>query len=243
MVTKRIDANIVTFSRKDFLGEVWDYAPGDSVTCLAPTGGGKTQLAYELLGVTAHEDLQAVVFVMKPRDETVDKFTRKFKFKTVRDWPPARHRVFDKKPAGYVLWPKEHGDPDYDDARQAIIFRKALRDLYRKGNKIVFVDETYSLENELGLKKDLNRLWTKGRSMKSGLWAASQRPVWISRWALQAHHLFLGFDPDVDMQKRYGEIGGGIDPDIVRSVVSRLQRYQFVYISREERAMCIVDAQ
>ncbi len=242
MAGQKGDINVVTFDRVTFLNEVWDYSPGDHVTVLAPTGGGKTQLAYQLLGVTASPDLQATVFVMKPRDETVSKFTAKHKFKVIRDWPPPRIRLFDKKPPGYVLWPKETGDPDYDDIRQEAIFRRAIRDLYKKGHKIAFADETYSLEKELGLEKDLRRMWTKGRSMHAGLWAASQRPVWISRWAFQATHLFLGNDPDVDMQKRYGEIGGGIDPGVVREVTSKLKRYQFVYINRDERAMCIVDA-
>jgi hypothetical protein len=239
---RRLDANIVTFDRETFIHDVWDYIPGDHVTVLAPTGGGKTQLAYELLGATAKPNLQATVFVMKPRDETVSKFTAKYGFKIIRDWPPPRLRLFDKKPPGYVLWPRETGNPDADDANQERIFRSALRDLYRKGHKIAFADETYSLEKELGMEKELRRLWTKGRSMDTGLWAASQRPVWISRWAFQAQHLFLGNDPDVDMQKRYGEIGGGIDPDIVREVTGRLKRYEFVYISREERTMCVVSA-
>lgn len=237
-----IDADITTYDRETFIHDVWDYGPGDHVTVLAPTGGGKTQLAYQLLGATAKPNLQATIFVMKPRDETVSKFTAQYNFKIIRDWPPPRLPLFDKKPPGYVLWPKETGDPDADDARQEKIFRSALRNLYRKGHKIAFADETYSLEKELGMEKELRRLWTKGRSMDTGLWAASQRPVWISRWAFQAQHLFLGNDPDVDMQKRYGEIGGGIDPDIVRSVTGRLKRYEFVYIAREERTMCVVSA-
>lgn len=235
-------SGVVTFDRETFIKEVFDYAPGDHVTVLAPTGGGKTQLAYELLGETASPDLQAVVLVMKPRDSTVDKFTRQFKFRTIRDWPPPQRIKFQKKVPGYVLWPTETADPDADDVRHATIFRRCVRALYRRGDKIVFADETYSLEKELGLDDDLRRMWTKGRSMKAGLWAASQRPVWISRWAFQAQHLFLGNDPDEDMQKRYGEIGGGIDPQLVRALTAQLQRFQFVYINREERSLCVVDA-
>lgn len=240
---KPFTADIKRFDRQTFIAEVWDYAPGEHVTVLAPTGGGKTHLAFQLLGVTATPQLPAVVLVMKPRDETVVKFAKIHKFRTVRDWPPSSLKTMIQKPAGWVLWPLETNDPDLDDAKHEMIFRKAIRQNYRHGNRIIFADETYSLENELGLKDDLRRMWTKGRSMRSGLWAASQRPVWISRWALQAHHLFLANDPDVAMQKRYGEIGGGVDPDAVRFAVSRLKRYEFIYINREERAMCIVGAQ
>lgn len=231
---------VKTFGREHFIQDVFDYHPGDHVTVLAPSGGGKTQLAYQLLGATATPELQATVMVMKPRDTTVDRFTKRYGFKVVRDWPPTIIPRMSKPP-GYVLWPKETDDPDADDRRHADIFRRAIRDDYRKGHKIVFADETYSLEEELGLKDDLRRIWTKGRSMACGLWAASQRPVWISRWAFQAQHLFLGHDPDVEMQRRYGEIGGGIDPDLIRQLTAGLREFQFVYISRDERAVCIVD--
>lgn len=239
---------VITFGREEFVEQVWSYLPGDHVTILCPTGGGKTFLSYQLLGATASPNLKATVIVMKPKDKTVSDFSERYKFKTIREWPPPKSVPWDKKGPGYVLWPTETGDPVRDDLRHSATFQRCLRDQYssagkRKGDpNITFADETYSLEKELGLETELRRLWTKGRSVGSGLWAATQRPVWISRWAFQAQHLFLGFDPDVDMQKRYGEIGGGIDPDVVRGLTSKLKRYQFVYINREDRAICIVDA-
>ena len=245
MARERADvdaAALVTFPRDVFINEVFDYSAGEHVTVLAPTGGGKTQLAYGLLGAVATPDLQAVVFVMKPKDSTVAKFTARFKFKTVRDWPPGPGARLQKKPPGYVLWPKETDNPDQDDWRHEHIFRRAIRALYKRGNSIIFADETYSLEQELGLKDDLRRVWTKGRSIGTGLWAASQRPVWISLWAFQAQHLFLGNDPDQKARERYGEIGAGFDPELIRTLTARLERYQFLYINREERTMCIVDA-
>lgn len=234
-------ADVIHWEREQFLNEVWDYHPGDCVTILAPYGGGKTHLAFQLLGKTATPELPAAIFVMKARDKTVSSFVSKHRFRIIRDWPPPKIRsTLWEKPKGWALWPTETDDPDKDDARHEAIFRRAIRDLYRKGHRIIFADETYSLERELGLETDLRRVWTKGRSMETGLWAASQRPVFISRWALQAQHLFLAHDPDVAMQKRYGEIGGGIDPDAVRWTVAHLKRYEFAYINREERAMCIV---
>lgn len=236
---------ILTLSRKDFIENYFDYQDGDHVTILAPIGGGKTQLGYQLLGACATPERQAVVFVMKPKDSTVTAFSKKFRFKTIRDWPPPKHPPWMKKPAGYVLWPTETDDPERDDVRHQAIFRRALRMLYRgarKAAKIIFADELYSLENELDLKTDVIRIETKGRSVGCGLWAASQRAAYINKWAYAAQHLFLGFDPDVDTQKRYGDIGGGIDPAIVRAAIASLGRYQFVYIAREDRAMCIIDA-
>jgi len=242
------DAGVVTFSRDVFLHEVWEYEAGEHVTVLAPSGGGKTHLAYQLLERTADDRLQACVIVMKPRDKTVDAFTKRVGFKVVRDWPPARITgVFAKRPPGYTLWPKESPDPEVTEARHYQIFRRAILDNYynavsrNSDGKIIFADEVVSLEDELGLRKPLQTVWSKGRSMSCGLWGASQRPAYISRFAYQAHHLFLGNDPDEDVQKRYGEIGGGINKDLVKALCGNLSDKQFVYIRRDAREICIVD--
>jgi hypothetical protein len=236
--------DILTLGRAQFLADFFDYQDGDHITILAPSGGGKTYLGYQILAVIANPDRQATVLVMKPKDSTVSRFSKRYKFQIIRDWPPARLRL-GKKPPGYVLWPVETDNPDADDRRHQQIFRRCLRLMYRSAKKkpnIIFADETYSLEHELDLSRDVVRIETKGRSVGCGLVAASQRPAYINKWAYQAQHLFLGFDPDVETQKRYGDIGGGIDPAIVRAATASLKKHQFVYISREDRAMCIIDA-
>jgi hypothetical protein len=236
--------DVQRYGHREFLDEVWDYEGGEHVTVLAPSGGGKTHLAYELLEVTARPELQAIVFVMKPRDETAEKFTKRAKFRLVRQWPPPlRHRV-QSKPPGWTLWPATTYDPDVDDSRQFAIFKSAIQDSYRRGNRILFADETYSLENELpngGLTKWLRTVHTKGRSMECGIWSASQRAAYINRWAYQAHHLFLGFDPDDDAQRRLSEIGAAVDKALVREVVGSLRQYEWLYIHRDTRTMCIIE--
>jgi hypothetical protein len=248
-VLNEVDTGIVRFGRAEFFDEVFDYAPGDHCTFLAPFGGGKTQIAFEALARAATPDLKCTIFVMKPKDSTVTKFATAQNLRIIRDWPPPTitigRRLIGEKTAGYVLWPKDTGDPERDDVRQEQIFRRAIRDMYIKAAKhpnIMFADETYSLEKELGLERDLRRAWTKGRSVGNGLWAASQRPAFISQWAYQAQHLFLGHDPDKRAQDRYSEIGGGVDPDVIRSLIIGLRRYEFLYINRDERSMCIIEA-
>jgi len=242
------ETDVVTYGRQEFLEDVWAYEPGEHVTILAPSGGGKTHLAYQLLDETADKRLQATVIVMKPRDSTVTAFSKRTGFKVIRDWPPAKITgVFTEKPRGYTLWPKESAEPEITEARHHAIFRRCILDNYNHAvsrnsdGKIVFADEVVSLVEELGLAKPLKTVWTKGRSMGSGLWAASQRPVDIPRNAYQAHHLFLGLETDEDVQKRYGEIGGGIDKYLVKALVSNLELQQFVYIRRDAREICIVD--
>jgi hypothetical protein len=234
---------VVTYGREEFLTEVWDYRTGQHVTVLAPSGGGKTHLGYQLLDVTATPKVPAVVLVMKPRDTTVEQFTKAAGFKIVRQWPPPALTRVQSKPAGWVLWPRHTFDPDIDDSRQKAIFRSAILDSYKRGNRIIFADETYSLENELpqnGLTKELRTVHTKGRSMGCGLWSASQRAALINMWAYQAHHLFLAHDPTEDAQKRLSEIGAAVDKRLVREIVAKLPTWHFLYINRDDRTMCIV---
>lgn len=253
MVTRRATEydpdSVVTYSREEFLTEVWDYEPGQHVTILGATRNGKTHLAFELLEQTASPDLQALVIVMKPRDHLVSAWAKAHKdeYRVIRDWPPSKVRDIGKKPTGWVLWPKVIGDPDYEDVRHARIFMRAIRDCYDTGERIVFADEVVSLEREynypeygVAMRKQLERVWSKGGSMECGLWSASQRPANISLFAYQAQHLFLSRDPDENNQKRYGEIGG-IDPMLVRELTARLKMYQWLYIHRDDQTLCIVD--
>jgi len=244
------------YPRSVFFTQYWHYKPGESVTALCPYGGGKTQLMLEALDHTAQENLPATFLIMKPRDKTISRFIAAHKeaTRTVRDWPPTQvgwfSRLFSRGPRFWVLWPAETGDPEADDARHTAIFRRCLRLMYVAGGKrgkkhrdsIIFADETFSLEQEMGLTPDLRRIWTKGRSLGVGLWAATQRPAFISKWAYQAQHIFIGNDSDLDAQRRYGEIGANFDPVVVRDLVAGLKPFQFLYISREDRSMCIVDA-
>lgn len=242
--TERTIDDVVRYGHREFLDEVFDYRAGEHVTVLAPSGGGKTHLSYELLEVTARPELQAVVFVQKPRDETVDRFTKKTGFRIVRQWPPPVRARLQSKPPGWALWPKHTFDPEVDDSRQFAVFRAAILDSYKRGDRILFADETYSLENELpngGLTKALRTVHTKGRSMKCGIWSASQRAAYINRWAYQAHHLFLGGDTDDDAQRRLAEIGAAVDKALVREIVGQLRIYEWIYIHRDSRTMCIVE--
>lgn len=235
------DVSVMRLSREEFLKDYWDYRTGEHVTILAPTGGGKTHLGYQLLGESMTEDVPGIIFVMKPRDSTTAKFAKKLKLRIVRVWPPPpTDKWLRKKVRGWVLWPAFTYDPDVDDARQHVIFRTAILDSYRRGERIIFADETYSLEEELKLRTELRAVWTKGRSVGCGLWAASQRPVYVSKWAYQAHHLFLGNDPDEDARKRLSEIGAAVDKDLVRRTLNSLSRQEFLYINRDERTIAIV---
>lgn len=224
--------DITQLERDDFIDNYFEYTPGEHLTIVGPTGSGKTWLGYQLLAATAHEELPAVVLVMKPKDKTVTKFSKQNNYRVINNWPPLPSIWNPGKKPGYVVWPKFTYDPDVDDELQWEIFRRTLLDCYKKGNYIIFADETYSLAEELGLKKELTTLWTKARSMNTGLWSATQRPTYVPLWAYSgAEHLFLAKDPDKKARDRFAEIGG-VDPEIIKTTVMNLPKHHWLYIRR-----------
>lgn len=247
--------DIPRFRLSEFLGATgqrrFDYRAGGHVTILAPTDWGKTHLAHELIDATAKPTLPAISLVLKPRDKTVAEFNRRMGVKRYTSWPPPPGWPWVAKPRGYSVWPRSTGDSERDDQVLYYVMREALRDAYRQGgrghSRIVFADETAGLielptpnRAEQPIERSLVPLWTRGRSLGVGMWAATQRPVDIPLHAYsQAQHLFLGNDPDARGRQRFGEIGG-IDPALVRDITSRLEPWHWLYIRRKGPRYCII---
>jgi hypothetical protein len=233
-------SGIKVIPRQTFFDYYWEYKAGEHVTFLGPTQTGKTTLSFQLLGCTAMPDLPAVILVVKPKDGTVTKWAKRFDYRIIRDWPPPPHyRVI--KPKGYVVWPRHSFNSNQDDAKHSAIMHRAINGCYKSGDKILFADETWGLTKELGLERELNRVWSRGAAMGCGLWSASQRPFAIPQLAYSsAEHLFVCNDPDERDRKRFSEIGG-VDPKLVSAVSLSLQKYQWLYIRRTGPELCIVD--
>lgn len=237
------DNRVEHVSRDEFFDDCWDWEPGEHVSIIAPTNSGKTYLANQLLERTATKDMPAIILVMKPKDDTVKEYVKKNDLRIVRTWPPPISVMKPGKQKGYVVWPVHSYDPHVDDANHYKIFRRAILDNYKRGNRIIFADEVYSLDDELGLDRELVTVWTKGRSMGTSMWAATQKPTHVPTWMYdQAEHLFLAYDPDERNQKRFGEIGG-MDPKMIREQVQNLKFREWLYIRRSDKSMCIVEAE
>ncbi len=232
-------------SREEFIRHYWDYRPGEHVTWLAPTQWGKTTFANQLLEVTATTKLPAVVLIMKPRDKTVAGFLRTHKdFARVRQWPPsAVERLKTRDARGWVLWPPHTFDnPDQDNDRLYFEFRKAVLDSYKRGNRILVIDELSGITKFLGLEREPQAIYWQGAGMGVGLWGAAQRPAFAPQEAYsQAEHIFIARDPDKRNRDRYREIGG-VDPVELEYNLEKCQRYQWVYVKRTGGYACIVDA-
>lgn len=229
------------YTRRHFLTELWKYKAGEHVSFLGPTGSGKTRLALELLAKSVSEDLPGYITVMKARDKTVGDFLRQHeRWKRTLTYPPPPVIPPMTKPLGYAVWPHHTNDPEGDEIRHEEIFHRMHRMLYVKGDNIIFDDEVVSLVREMDMKKDLTRIWTKGRSIGCGLWGATQRPAMVPLEMYdQAQHLFLANIKDKRSRDRFGEISG-VDPELVVAVVQRLPKYHWLYIRQEEGLMCVI---
>lgn len=229
---------MVAIPRTTFLTDHWDYKAGDHVSFIGPTGSGKTYLANPLLARSVGKELPGFILVMKRRDKTVSEFMERYHWRRSISYPiPPSVK---SKPPGWVVWPHHTSDPDADDERMAAIFHEMLRDSYVKGDRIIFADEIQGLVEEMGLKRDVVRIWSRGRSEGCGLWAATQRPYMAPQHMYsQAEHLFLAYTPDRRDQDRFAEIGG-VDPELVVDVVKSLPRYHWLYIRRSDRVMAVV---
>lgn len=213
--------------RSIFLRE-WNYASGQHVTMLGPTQRGKTTLGFQLLRQSISENRKCCILAGKPpgRDPVMGKVADQLNLRIVETWPPPLEAVANRRKPnkGHVLRPKQSmSDLEADDTNIENQFRKALRVNYASQNDIItFVDEGYHVEVELGLKKDCDRIHMRGAPV-SGLWLLLQRGRFVSYQAYSApEHVFLSFDPDLDNQKRYSDIGG-VDPTYLRRVLATLQ--------------------
>ena len=83
------------------------------------------------------------------------------------------------------------------------IWDEALFEVYAGGNVTCYVDEVYGVVDP-GSKpsRNLTGLWTRGRELGVGAWAASQRPAWVPLFILSEADHFFQFRLSLDEDRR-----------------------------------------
>lgn len=206
------------------------FKQGDHVTILGPTKSGKTTLALDVVEIRAY----VLGIFTKPQDPLLDelpgrgwRYTKKLDIQVqdgvVQDRRVAFHPVFSS------------GTIREKEVRQASAVRAAFDYIFDTGGWCVFGDEGVWLSQHLGLQRELQAFWYQGRTSEISLVLLAQRPAWVPRAAYsQAEHVFFFHTSDREDQKRFSDLGGGVDTDAVRALVAGLQRHEFLYVAPHE---------
>jgi hypothetical protein len=225
---------LARFDREEFIWHRFDWQPGEHLAAFEPTQQGKSHLLNQLLRRVLAErepgDLTVVSLMPKPRDPATSQWAPRLGLKVIDRWPPPARWPGQSRPPGYVLWPRHLKDaaPAENRAHLAAVMRPAVKDLYWRGDSLLFADDAHIAAVLLGLNPEFEEFLTAGGGMGSTLWLANQKPSGsaatgsLTTFAYSAAtHLFFGHDPDERNLKRLSEIGG-VNPELVAAVVRSL---------------------
>jgi hypothetical protein len=184
-------------------------------------------------------------------DPVTSKWGKKLGYRRVASYPipPKIKEMFrEGKPNGYLIWP-DMTDPETAATNASQVTSKLIDGTYANGAKgkpcILVLDDTVNKSKMLGLDRQMVMVLTMSGAMGIGGWFFVQKPTGAGNAALwsfsQSDHVFIARDPDKRNRERYTEIGG-FDSKEVERVSMSLERYQFLYLEREHRYMCIVDS-
>ena len=234
-------------------------APGEHISILVPTGGGKSYLVVNgllELPVIRHS---RVLFV---DDKGNDRTTRTWG-SAIAEYPlglRARVRLRDQLPHYRLVVPdwtwSSTGSHTrgVEHARQVV--GRALDAFYNEAEdpadegaredatpSVVVLDETYALTAtrppSLNLAPLVIRNWRKGRYLALTQIAMSQEPAWLpGEFYSQPTHLYIGPILDARRQDRLKEIGG--DTEVIRRVVGRLGQFEFLFLGEKARVLSVV---
>lgn len=222
-----------------------NWQSGQHVSIIVRTGGGKSYLVrYGLLPLW--QLYRVLILDMKGgRDETlegwgelVDEYPARER--EAEDYQQPGERIYRLVVPEFEFNPRKRDTEGMQKARE--VAGKALDECYKAGHWLVYVDEAQPLcdsQNSygLGLQGPLRQIWQRGRSRGVTLVAATQEPLWVPNvYYSQPTHLYIGAEVDPGSE-HLRDIGG--DRRAVVAALAALRQHEFLFISREPRAMWI----
>jgi hypothetical protein len=208
------------------------WRQGEHVTLIGKTRSGKTTLALQLMPLRRF----VVVLATKPRDPLLNRLRRQG-YHVTRKWPVPTE-VYER----VVFWPRVEAMADqWQQERDVAGF---LESIYETGGWTVYLDEVrYVTEpSYLGLRTQVQLLWTQGRTLDVSVVAGTQRPAWVPLEAYsQADHLFLWREADDSNLKRVASITGVRSREI-RELVPQLPEHQALYVNTVTGALARTQA-
>lgn len=173
---------------------------------IGTTGSGKTTLLREVIGLRDY----VVIFGVKGRDDSMDKFIHEDRYTRIKTWMP-------ELDTHLVLWPTIKGFGHKNHQRD--VFEGAIDSIYREGGWCPVFDEVSYLADTLRLGENLKFLLQQGRSSGISVVGMTQRPAFIPlAFYDQASHLFFWRDNDRRNLQRVGELAGNARQTVAREV-------------------------
>ena len=203
-----------------FLRDKFVWEQGEHVEIIGPTVQGKTNLLNQLLPLNRY----VTVFATKPQDESMNRLVRSGYYPIDR-WMNLDPKDYPRR----VLWPDARALNSFEKQRE--IFHDAFARIYREGGWTVALDELWYIDNILRLEMDVKMYLLQARALGISLLAATQRPFSVPVEVYdQSTHLFFWRDNDERNLQRLSGISYR-SADLIRSVVSDLERFQVLYIN------------
>lgn len=204
-----------------FTKDIFKWMQGEHIGIIGPTGQGKTTLLMHLLPYMPY----VVVFATKPRDDSMERLIESDGYLRMERWTSINP---DQAPRR-VLWPNANKVDAADS--QKVVFKDALARIYRERGWTVVMDEGWYFTNILKLDKEVKTYLLQARALGISLVFATQRPAWVPLEVYdQSTHLFFFRDNDERNLQRLSGISWR-SGDLIRYVVSNLERFQVLYIN------------
>lgn len=206
------------------LHRIWE--PGQHLSALGSTGGGKTTTLVQVLDGRQH----VVALLTKLRDPLFPKLSGRG-YKTVKDaseWPS---REWHPKVSVHI---PSVGLDRVAAQVQAADVSQILHTVWARGDYDLYVDEIAELTDLMKLDTSLRVLYKEARSSGVSIVAGTQR---ASRVPLemysQARFLFFWQSSNREELKRLAAMNAG-DPQVVRDIIPQLDRYEILVVDTLE---------